>query len=390
VLARLGLLGLLLLAVACLASACSAGPAPAQHEAAFHPPRWSRVHLGAPISGGADDQLAGWDGGYLLVSGGSVIGSSADGRDWRWVRPPGLTTLVSPSGDSRMTAGYGAAAYVAGWSSGTLTVWRTADGTQWQKTALDVQGLAYHNSLELDVNIAAGPRGVIVVANDAVTPPSFTGFYVWRSFNYGKTFGQPIWVPLYSEESSGAVEVDAVEATTNGFLVSGNNGKGAIILSSANGLHWAGISAEAEIAGTSVATTIGGNSSIVVVFNRDPKPGQPLAMYRHGNTWSPSAVDPGHLPDAGVVPENEVIVEAVCNWGTGFIAIGDADGAPQNSGMVWYSTDGSQWIRQPVRSNGFDAVAIFMDAAISNAKVLIVAYPGEGSDLLMWQADAPG
>jgi hypothetical protein len=383
-LTRLGLLGLLFLAVA-----CSAGSPPVQHEAAFRPPRWSRVDLAAPISGGEGEQLAGWDGGYLLVNGGPVIGSSADGRDWRWVRPPGLTTLMSPSGNSRMTAGYGAAAYVAGWSSGKLTVWRTTNGTQWQRTPLDVQGLAYHDNLELDVNIAAGPRGIIVVGNDAVTPPSFSGFYVWRSLDYGRTFGQPIWVPMYSEESLGAVEIDAVESTTNGFLMSGNNGKGAIILFSADGLQWANLSSEAEIAGTSVATTIGGNASSVIVFNRDPKPGQPLAMYRRGNTWYPSAVDPGLLPDAGVVPGNQRTVDTVCNWGTGFIAIGDANGAVQYSGMVWYSADGSQWIRQPVRSNGFDAVAQFMGAAVSNGKVLVVAYPGEGSDLLMWQANAP-
>lgn len=389
-LTRLCLLGLVF-----LVAACSAGPRPVKHDAGFEPPRWTRVQLAMPLSQGDEGQLAGWNGGYLLVDGQPVgVRSSVDARHWRPATPAGLTALIDPSADGRMTAGYGPAAYVAGWSSSELAVWRTTDGTHWQKTPLDVAGLAYHDSLDLDVSIAAGPRDVIVVGNDAVTPQSFDGFYVWRSTDDGRTFGQPIWVPECGQASqAGFVTIGPVQATFSDFLVGCDSNSLAgdgkkFILSSADGIQWTSLPAAGAIADTYADTPIDGNASTVVAFNWNPQPGQPLAIYLRRNTWHSSTVDPGLLPDAGVVPGNQRTVNAIVNWGTGFIAIGNVNTGIQFSGMVWYSTNGSQWVRQPVRANRFDAVGQFLDAAVSKGKVLLVAFPTKGSDLLMWQSES--
>jgi hypothetical protein len=387
---------LALAGISLLAASCSAGSAPtrhpqaqhrpARHTASFRPPQWSRVKITPPIDLGPGEQLAGWNGGYLLAGGNPAdVRSSADGRNWRAVTPPGLTALFSPSAQGRLTAGYGPAAYVVGWSGDELAVWRTVDGTRWRKIPLDISGLAYHDRLELDVSVIAGPRGVMVIGNDAVTPPSWPGMYVWRSADRGETFGQPVWVPLYSEALPG-VEIDAAQPSPDGFVVSTTNGKGAVVLSSVDGLRWTRVSSAADIASVTVARPIAANASSVVVFNWSWASGHPLAMYSRGNAWHAAAVDPGRLPDAGVVPAGQRTVDAVCAWGTGFIAIGHVNTGPWFSGMVWYSADGSRWVRQPVRSNGFAAVTEFMDAAVSNGKVLLVADSAGSPHLLMWQA----
>jgi hypothetical protein len=171
-------------------------------------------------------------------------------------------------------------------------------------------------------------------------------------------------------------------------LISGNGNGKPFILSSADGVRWRSLPVTGAIADANVTEPISANASTVVAFNSDARSGQPLAVYLRNGTWRPSAVAPGHLPDAGVVPNNQRTVNAVCNWETGFIAIGNVNSGVQFSGMVWYSTNGAQWLRQPVLSNGFEKVDQFMDAAASKGKVLLVAAPADGSDLLMWQSTA--
>ena len=398
-LTKRGSLGLLVL----LLASCSTASLPVRQKPAFRSPAWTRVYLAAPVSGCQGKEVAGWNGGYLLADGGSLLGSvasprvcsSTDGRQWRPVTLPGLTTLTSITGGyTRMIAGYGVAAYAVGWNGRELAVWRTSNGTQWQEIPLDTSGIPYSSTPALDVSIVAGQHGIIVVGSDAFTPPSFTGFYVWRSSNQGTVFDEPVRVPLPEEASLGGIEIDAVEATQDGFLVSGNNGRRAIILASVDGTRWTSISSQAEISSASVVTALSGNSSTVVIFNTwSPKPGQPYAMYSHGHAWQPSVVDPGRLPDAGVVPLSQQRIGAVYNWGTGFIAIGDttgdATGEGAGIGSVWYSANGAQWTRQPVRGNGFNAASL-IDAAVSNGKMLLIGYPIDtDSDLVMWQATMP-
>lgn len=368
-----------LLGLTFFVASCSTG------TAAFRPPVWHKVRATA-LPATNIQRLAGWNGGYLLVAAQPTsVWSSADGRRWRTVTPPGLT-LTPPTSTSRMTAGYGSAAYVAGWKGGNLVVWRTADGERWQETPLDVGGLTYHDGLHMEVNIVAGARGVIVIANDVVAPPSFQGFYVWRSADQGRTFGKVVRVPMRQDKPSDNISIDAMAATARGFLVSGSGEQGVVILSSPDGSHWASISSPAQLAHISVAQPIAANASDAVVFNGDVKADKPLAMYRRGGTWHPAAVDPGHLPDEAVVPASQRILSVACAWGTGFIAAGYVVNGTQFAGMTWYSADGSRWTRQSVHSNGFGVVGEFMDAAVSNGKAMLIAFPAEGSDLLFWQS----
>jgi len=130
---------------------------------------------------------------------------------------------------------------------------------------------------------------------------------------------------------------------------------------------------------------------VVFTFPGDP-PREPIAWYRRGGTWRSAPIDPGRLPDAGVVPAGQRLVNAVRNWGTGFIAIGDTSGddGMEPVGMVWYSADGSSWTRMPVHDNGFDTSFHLLDIAISRKKAVLVGNPSNGSkNLLIWQADAP-
>lgn len=103
-------------------------------------------------------------------------------------------------------------------------------------------------------------------------------------------------------------------------------------------------------------------------------------------------MDPGRLPDAGVVPASERRINVVRNWGTGFIAIGNTFGGEgrEKAGLVWYSADGAAWTRMPVRDNGFDGTLLLMDVAVSKDKAVLVGYPSDYSQkLLLWYAEAP-
>jgi hypothetical protein len=184
------------------------------------------------------------------------------------------------------------------------------------------------------------------------------------------------------------------EATPSGFLLGMSDSKGPMLLSSEDAVHWRDITAGlSQIRGIH---HVSGNTSTVVVFTYDPgpesPPGQPVAWYRRDGTWHPATMDPGRLPDAGVVPADERRINKVCDWGAGFIAIGNTFGGEgrETAGLVWYSADGSAWTRMPVRDNGFDAAAQLMDVAVSREKAVLVGYPAANSDKpLIWKADAP-
>ncbi|HKR49344.1 MAG TPA: hypothetical protein VJT72_07135 [Pseudonocardiaceae bacterium] len=266
-------------------------------------------------------------------------------------------------------------------------MWRTEDGERGETIPLQLGDLKVRSPLDLSVTIAAGPRGVIVVGSDTFTPPHYHGVYVWYSPD-GRSFGGLARVPgRVDEEPSSAV----VQATPNCFLL----GNGTMLLSSEDGVHWQDITT--GMPRTRGIVHVSGNSSTVVVFTShwpsDP-PEEPLAWYRHDGTWRPAPMDPGRLPDAGVVPVDQRRVNAVRNWGTGFIAIGNTQGdeGTEIAGMVWYSADGSSWTRMPVRDNGFDTALRLLDIAISRQKAVLVGSPSYRSENLLtltWQADAP-
>ncbi|MFF1608784.1 hypothetical protein ACFVYA_13475 [Amycolatopsis sp. NPDC058278] len=263
-------------------------------------------------------------------------------------------------------------------------MWRTEDGARWEAIPLELGDLKVKLWLDLDVTITAGPRGVLVVGNYN------NGVYVWHSAD-GRSFGAMVRVPKPANELPFRAEASA---TPNGFLLGMNDNSGTMLLSSEDGVHWQNISA--GLPKINGIDHVSGNASTLVLFTYYPQPdqphGKPRAWHRRDGTWQPATIDPGRLPDAGVVPADELRVNAVHNWGTGYIAVGNTFGGDgrETAGLVWYSADGSAWTRMPVRDNGFDTASELNDVAVSQEKAVLVGYPSDSSaKLLTWQAKAP-
>ncbi|MEU4516282.1 hypothetical protein AB0G05_42900 [Nonomuraea wenchangensis] len=386
-----------------LTASCTTTPAPALTSVPsapstlsgqpkpFEAPRWVKLPPTGVIATGVLQTVAGWDGGLLLVTDTANefgVFTSKDGHAWRAAAPKGMIGLAAGLG--RMVAGYGAAGYLLGWTSRGPTVWRTEDGGRWETIPLKLSNLKLESRVDLKLTITAGPRGVMVVGSDNYVPPRYHGVYVWHSPD-GRSFNPMTQVPSRIDK---VPPIAVAEATPNGFLMAMSDSNGQMLLSSENGVRWQDITAGlAQIRGIA---HVSGNVSTVVVFTYDPlpgaSPGEPLAWYRRDGTWHAATMDPGRLPDAGVVPADERRVNKVGNWGTGFIALGNTLGGDgrETAGLVWYSADGSAWTRMPVRDNGFDTAAQLMDIAVSRGKAVLVGYPASNSKKpLIWKADVP-
>jgi hypothetical protein len=365
-----------------LATSCTATPAPPSGQS-FPAPKWVVSAPDPALAEGEGQQMAGWDGGWLLASDSAVL-ASKDGRGWHAALPDGVLELgsgVSP--DTRITAGHGAAAYLLGQSAQGFAVWRTEDGQQWATIPLDLGDVLISSPYDIELTITAGPRGVLVVGSS----DGYDGVYVWHSPD-GRSFGAMTRIPKPAEEWP--PNIDAV-ATSTGFLVV-MNGDRTMLLSLTDGAHWRDITGDLGRVGW--LSHVSGNGSTVVAFNLHKEPGGSNAgeqrpWYLRDGTWRPATLDPGQLPDAGVVPADQRRVNVVRDWGTGFIAVGNTWYG--DAGLVWYSADGAAWTRMPVRDNGFEAASQLMDVAVSGREAVLVGTPsGEASDdLLMWRADVP-
>ncbi|GAA2642487.1 hypothetical protein GCM10010399_90560 [Dactylosporangium fulvum] len=286
-----------------------------------------------------------------------------------------------------MVAGHGSAAYLVGWGSRGLTVWRTEDGRQWTAAQLPLGGTRVRDQFDLEVTIAAGPRGVVVAGISMLNPPRFPGVYVWSSPD-GRSFVPPVHV----RSGPGTTTLPVVEVTATGFLLAVSvDGQGTTVYESADGTGWRDITA--GLTGVPVVGHLAGNGTTTVLLPDKARPGEPQAWYRRGDGgWQAGTMDPGRLPDAGVVPAEEREVNAVHRWGNGFLAVGNtyADEGRERSVMVWYTVDGALWTRMPVRANGFDSAAILEDVASNRERTVLLAVPADFSEqLLTWQAPAP-
>lgn len=387
-----------------LTASCTAAPAPptpAQQSIPFTPPEWAKPLPNTQLTL-TDWSLteAGWDNGLLLAASRDNVGdngrqfivyTSKDGRDWRETTPEGATGPgLLPY---RMTAGYGAAGYLLGWGAQGLTVWRTENGEQWEAIPLATDDLDSTSPSELATSITAGPRGVLVVGADYSGRTD--GIHVWHSAD-GRTFDAMTRITAPADAKLSPT--GAAEATSSGFVLTLRIGLttgdlGQILLTSEDGARWQDITA--GLSRTLLVSHMSGNASTVVAFAFQPgpeTPSEPLTWYRRDGAWHPAKVDPGRLPDAGVVPASQRIITAVRNWGAGFIAIGYSINADsrEDVGLVWYSADGAEWTRMPVRDNGFDTADRLMDvAATKENTVLLGTSPGLSVTLLMWRAQAP-
>jgi hypothetical protein len=265
-------------------------------------------------------------------------------------------------------------------------VWRTEDGERWEAIPLETENLRIRRSLNLKVTIAAGPHGVMVVGHDNVHPPLHHGLFTWYAPD-GRTFGA--MAEVLSPVGPGPVS-PAIAASPDGFLLGIMGEAETRLLSSRDGTQWQDIGR--GLSPDVVIEHMSGNARATVMFTRRPDSEELVPWYRHDGEWRPATIDPGRLPDAGVVPADQRRVTAVRNWGTGFVAVGHTHGndGQERSGLVWYSADGSAWTRMPVRANGFDAARPLMDLAVSRHTALLVGHRFDDDKewLLMWQADA--
>ena len=366
----------LILVIVLLLAACSAPPPPAP----FTPPAWTRqaaptlpyerlenVHGAAGWSGGF--VVAGW---YGKPAGENsegrtndlfpVVHMSADGQTWREVSPPEMSDVAW--GDA--VAAYGDRAYVLGQNGSIGPVLLTSEGGVWTKVSLPGRVFA-----DNPVSVTAGPRGVVVVGFWRKGSDRAKGLRIWHSAD-GKKFGEPVEL----SDSLYTGYLPRVITTDRGFLLYGTvptKGRpkrhAEMLYESEDGRKWtpAGDALpdlpDNEYYGQITAAQHHNGMTVAFgkVSNNDDPEAQDTGLtgwYRRDgeSKWTRLAdadIDPGRLPDAGVVPRSQRDVHSVFPWQSGFIALGEA----RADTAVWTSSDGLKWTKMPVRDNGFEGAA---------------------------------
>ncbi|WP_158853981.1 hypothetical protein [Saccharothrix deserti] len=386
-------LGLATLFVVVLAACTAPAPVPDRMTTPAgpegdQPRRWTGPETQDAIAFGVDQAIVGWDGGYLTGTGAGrgvySLAVSQDARQWRNAIPEGIVDLATV----RAVAAHGSQAYVLGWTSEALVVWRTADGRAWQPITLKQGTIPISRSRADDMTftIAAGPRGVVVAGGYDFDPPEGVGLYIWHSPD-GQSFRSAITIPGPENNVPGS-EI-GITATPEGFLAMAG-GEEDMLYQSTDGVNWEDLTTGFEGAHIQHVAAAG---ATLVAFTRTYVTYEPVPYFRRDGVWHKTSLDPGRLPDAGVVPAVERQVTAVRNWGTGLIALGNVrpgEGVV-TSGMVWHSADGRQWTRMPVRDNRFDQAAGLMDLAVRGGEAVITGYSYDESTekLQTWRAPAP-
>ena len=336
------------------------------------PQRWSKVDSDLPANVDVAE-LAGWNAGLVASSRPSAqpqasrIYTSANGEQWQ----PSSLEGLSNFNDRGALAGHAAAAYVLGTTARGVEVWRTEDGSRWERNPLS-------GTLITDrrVSIAAGPRGVVVAgpsrAPGNTNSTKLDGFRVWFSPD-GRKFDRMIVIPVKIDKLGGTPHV---AATREGFLLDFPDSSGpasTTVFASDDGQTWKSV-------GDGLPANIGKvtnrSGSTTVALTRVPLDGTDFEVQSwrrsDGDDCQRGTVDLGRLPDLGVVPRALLFPAGMDAWGTGYIAYGRA-GAPRESvGVMWTSSDGLIWSRTPVRGNGFDAVRVIHALTFSRNETFIL------------------
>lgn len=394
----------LILVALLLLTACSSPPAPAPveplawtTEAAPTLPRerLETVYGATGWSGGF--VLAGWYGKPAapneegrtndLVQ---VLHMSADGRTWREVTPPDIGGFAF--GDA--LAAYGDRAYALG-ANGASPTLLTSEGGVWTK--LKLPGGLF---TDVPTSVSAGPRGVVVAAFTDKRADRAGGLRIWHSAD-GVHFGEPV---VLTKKSLSNSYLPRVVETERGFLVYGampSSGlpkrQGELLFESENGRDWQAVGDKLpDLAGGQSygpLTAAQHNNGVTVLFgsvtsdNADDQEAGLTGWYRRDgdSSWTKLAdIDPGRLPDAGVVPKVQRKVRDVAKRQTGFIAIGTASA----DAAVWTSPDGLTWTKMPVRDNGFEGAGALQHLSDGSLTLLL------GSTLTgpaqFWRSGTPG
>lgn len=382
---RCGLVALLLVG---LVPACSEAPV---HRSHVNISQWGQVPDSdlptelKTLSASSPIAAAAWSKGFLLAgaeqeSGLPKLFASADGRSWHSSLPHDAAELARWP-----IAAFGAAAYTIGDDGDGPALWRSTDGNSWQKIPL-----ADADAMTLSA-VAAGPRGVVVMGT---MRSSGTLTKIWYAAD-GQRFGDPVAdaTTYYRDTPTAPLSADA-----NGFLLV--CGVGTIVsFTSKDGLHWEQAPGLERVdwlgpaAGNgTVRATFGYVSPGGSGFEETPDPDNPFGV----GVWSRSGgedrwqrvprLDPGRLPDAGVVPLVNTGVQAIAVAGTTFVAVGNAG----HTGAVWTSDDGLNWIKQATTANHFDEVDGFNAVAASKSTVLLVGTGSNGSTTNIWLGRVTG
>lgn len=285
--------------------------------------------------------------------------TSVDGRSWHRRAPGGLSTLATGTSlatDGKTTWLLGG----EGFATAHPAVWSTKDGSTWSAPVSLPQG----PDVEVPVTVAAGPKGVMVVSR--VTPgrgkpDELKAALRVRVSAPSGAFTRAWDVPCPgSDGQEGTAEALADD---NGFhLVAecwNQITPADALFDSADGGSW---KRQVPPADGNKFTHLARNGPVTVLTgglaaSDVEQTTEPKVWYKTGDgPWHTAApLDPGRLPDAGVVPRHDQAVLAVTAAGTGFIAVGGARSADDSSvGALWFSPDGRQWTKQPTHANGFD------------------------------------
>ncbi|MFD1149960.1 hypothetical protein [Saccharothrix hoggarensis] len=389
----------LLLLVVFLA-ACT--PAPKAVPVSFDPPRWSahdRSELPARLATAYVAAAVGWVGGLLVAADfpEPVLFASPDGDRWTEQAPAGFERYLR----GQPMATHGSTAYVLGGGPGEIAVWRTGDGTTWDRTVLpdrdpdpvrDPDGDTAPDSEgeQPFAAIAAGPHGVLVVVPDGFeleferAPGDFSGFDVWHSAD-GRSFRHTGSVPLDRES---AILQPAVTATADGFLLHDTDDPfrdDTPLFRSADGVDWEPVGDGLPLGSRLTAGRIG---DLTFVLGRETDDALYARYRRDGDdTWHAGHTDLGRLPDAGVVARDQQWITSVRQWGGGFLAVGRTEHGA--GGLVWTSPDGIRWTRMPVRDNGFEGIYEMRAVASSRGRTYLFGTAGFPPDqqLFVWRAE---
>ncbi|WP_175435604.1 hypothetical protein [Streptomyces hawaiiensis] len=363
--------GLVLIA-ACVMSACSPSGREEQLPPLSKAPVWERVPAADLPSDFVDfepSSMSSSTRGFFAASSYSPSASSdvtqkvfasLDGRNWRDRTPSNMSTAAM----RQSLASHGSTTWLLGgqgFEIPRVAVWKTTDnGSSWKPAAL----MPVSPDVEIPVAIAVGASGVVVVTK--VTPgmgkpeEEMARLRVRSADTSGK-FTRSWETPCPGHEGSEAGAEALVtddgfylltDCTTTDFEPADK------LFKSADGRKWTpdslpsnGNEFDHMARNGSVTVLTGGLASDNVEHTT-----QPRIWYRKDNgRWRTTGpLDPGRLPDAGVVARHGQKVVALTAAGTGFVAVGFAR-APDDSsvGAMWFSPDGKKWAKQRTRANGF-------------------------------------
>ncbi|MGJ7415390.1 hypothetical protein AB9128_05955 [Streptomyces cinereoruber] len=305
--------------------------------------------------------------------------TSRDGRKWRERTPEGMSTTATV----QSLASHGSTTWLLGgqgFPTARTAVWTTEDdGSSWTAPLL----LPTSQDVEVPVAISAGERGALVITK--VTPgldkPVETDarLRAWLAEKSGRL--TQLWeTPCVGHEGSEAA-AEALVADDGFYVLTDCVTKDFVpadrLFRSTDGQSWKAeplpddgneFDHMARNGDTMVLT--GGLAAKNVEHTTDPR-----AWYRKdGGHWrTASPLDVGRLPDAGVVRRESQTMLAVTAAGSGFVAIGSAR-APDDSavGATWFSADGTAWVKQPTRANGFDQLRSLAALTARNTTLVVL------------------